>query len=318
MHCRRAILVIIAVAAAVLTPRDARAQALSEPDAPNATSTEQQVNEILLGPVTTSQAIQNVSVTIVSSAYLTLHAESDGLHLRAHVIADLSDLQAKLGTVIDSIPLPQDNCRSYSADNPVVTLSGKELQAGDETATLKLQGYVDIWDCRENPIPKTKVKMCRTHVGLATFDVPCGVEEIGKGDPIKNHLGRQPFDVSVPVALVKLDDVSVALTFGDPNVHLSGQYVILTNGILHLAGLDINAKARDLLQEVIDPTKLRAAIPKEFADLNPSIVTASFGSNGGHLTAQIILLAKVPETTLTDVLGQMIAKLTVTPRDGAD
>jgi len=62
------------------------------------------------------------------------------------------------------------------------------------------------------------------------------------------------------------------------NVQLKGQYAFITDGILHLAGIDLNAeRARDALQKAIDPDKLRVAIsPRNSRAFNPSIDEVSF------------------------------------------
>jgi hypothetical protein len=198
----------------------------------------------MIGPLTVQQNVQGIFVTVVSTTYLSLHTTNDGLSFHARVRADLRDLQSKIGSVIDTIPLPTDNCRSFSANNPVVTIWGKELKAEGSTATLWLHGYVDVWDCRENPIPNSKV----VWVNDGPFGLSRPKVETWPGSPIKNKLARQPFDISEPAQVVKASDVSVQLKLGDPNVHLGGQFVAITNGVLRIAGIDLNTRAKDALQ----------------------------------------------------------------------
>jgi hypothetical protein len=264
--------------------------------------------DLFLGPVTVTQPVQGVPVNIVSSAHLSLHTEADGLYLKAGVIADLNDLQAKIGAIVDTIQLPRENCRSFSANNPVVTIWGKELKAEASAATLWLHGAVDVWDCRENPVPNSKVEWRIENIGLGVkTKVPVVVT--WPGSPIKNKLLTQPFDISEPLNFVRVNDSTVALELGDPNVQLGGQYVAVTKGLLSIAGINVNEKARDALRQAIDPTKLQASIPDEYLKLNPKIEAASFEANGSILLATMILSARVPAEQINETIIELVNQL---------
>lgn len=262
-------------------------------------------DELLVGPITVPQSVQGVTVNIVSTTYLSLHTTNDGLTFRARVRADLRDLQSKIGTIIDTIALPTDNCRSFSANNPVVTVWGKELKAEGATATLWLHGHVDVWDCRENPIPNSKVEWVN--------DGPFGLSRpkvvTWPGSPIKNKLAQQPFDISEPVQIEKVSDTAARLKLGDPNVHLGGQFVAITNGVLKIAGIDLNSKAKDALQAAMDPAKIQVSVPQEFLQLNPVIEEAGFTGDGGVLSVQMTLSAKVPAAVVNDRLQAFLGSL---------
>jgi hypothetical protein len=62
--------------------------------------------------------------------------------------------------------LPSDNCGSYSANNPVVLIPSKELAFKDNSAVFSISGRVEIWDCREKPIPNSKVEWVLKDVGF--------------------------------------------------------------------------------------------------------------------------------------------------------
>jgi hypothetical protein len=270
-------------------------------------------DELLLGPITFMQSVQGVPINLTSKAFLSLRTAPDGLTLTARVVADLGDLQAKIGAIIDTIPLPRENCRSFSANNPVVTIWGKELKATGSSATLWLHGYVDVWDCRENPIPNSKVEWRVEDIKVgplktgAKTKVPVLVT--WPGDPIKNKLATQPFDVSEPLSFVRITDSTIALQLGDPNIQLGGQFVAVTKGLLSIAGIDINSKARDALRQAIDPTKLQISIPQEYVRLNPVVEAASFEALGNNLTATMTLSAHVPAEQVNQVITQLVAQL---------
>jgi hypothetical protein len=91
----------------------------------------------------------------------------------------LSDLQSKIGSIIDKQDLPRNNCGSYSANNPVVTIDRKRLDLAGTAAVVTIGGEVDVWDCRENPAQM--------------------VEGTGPG-------GAIPFSVILPCAISNDDD----------------------------------------------------------------------------------------------------------------
>ncbi|MCJ2117019.1 hypothetical protein MKK65_10630 [Methylobacterium sp. J-001] len=262
-------------------------------------------DELMVGPLTVPQTVQGITFNIVSTTYIALHTTSEGLTFRARVKADLRDLQSKIGSIIDTIALPTDNCRSFSANNPVVTIWGKELKAEGSTATLWLHGHVDVWDCRENPVPNSKVEWPND----GPFGLPRPKVVTWPGSPIKNKLAQQPFDISEPVQLAKSSDTAIQLRLGDPDVHLGGQFVAITNGILRIAGVDLNSKAKEALQAAIDPAKLQVSVPQEFLQLNPVIEDATFTSDGGVLGVQLILNAKVPAAVVNDRLQALLSSL---------
>jgi hypothetical protein len=228
-------------------------------------------DEIQVGPVTVPHQFQGVTVSQTVLAYFMIVSRPDGLYLNARLESDLRDLQAKFGSLIDRVPLPRDNCRSFSGNNPVVSLPTKSISSENDAARIKLSGEVKMWDCRENPIPETYWDSNGCKGSLFGKEYSFGCPKTRPGSPIKNVLGTQPFDFSVPVYLKKTGDRTVALMIGDPNINLGGQYAFITRGILSIAGIDINAEAKKALDAAIDPNTLTVAIPTEYAELNPII-----------------------------------------------
>jgi hypothetical protein len=103
-----------------------------------------------------------------------------------------------------------------------------------------------------------------------------------------------------------VDDHTVALRSGPPSITLGGQYVGITNTILNIAGVDINAKATEALSYAIAPDKRQQALPSETLKLNPKIASAVFVDDSGVLGVQIAMSSHLPPDQLTGLL-QVIA-----------
>lgn len=268
----------------------------------------QDADEIQVGPIDLRHEVQGISVSIPTNAYFNIETKQGALHVRARVEGRLGDLQAKIGSIIDTIPLPRDNCASYKPDNLVASLPTKELRASSDSAVLYVAGNVEVWQCVENPIPK---KSCAWYVrrivgGFKTKVWEC--HTIGPGDPGKNKGASQSFEGTLPLYLRKTGDRSVALVLGDPNVDLKGQYAFITKGILKIAGVDINEELSKRLDRAIDPDSLAFAIPEEFADLQPIISKARFGEKDGVLYSFVTLSAQVPPDRINDFLRALMSE----------
>src|SRR5216683_697154 len=266
-------------------------------------------DDLLVGPISYQQDVNGVSVTLTARTYFKVQTIGNKIYLKTQVIGDLGDLQRKIGTIVDTFKLPSDNCGSYSANNPVVSIPRKELAFKDNAAVFSISGSVEMWDCRENPIPNSKVEWVLKDVGFGVkTKVPQTVT--WPGSPIKNKLVTQPFDAELPVNLVRPNETTVALSVGRPDIELKGQYVSITRGILSIAGIDVNQKAADALTKAIDPEKLTLAIPSEFLDYSPKIDSARFIDDAGQLAAEINMSALIPAEKVTALVKDLIDKRT--------
>lgn len=288
---RTSVITCAAVCAALLlTPA-----AASEPD------------EAQIGPVDYQQNVNGIAVNLSATTYIKIETINNKLYLKARVVGDLVDLQRKIGTIVDTFDLPRDNCRSYSPNNPVVSIPRKELRYADGAAVFSIGGSVTMWQCVENPIPNSRVDWEIRDIGLGIRTrVP--VVRTWPGSPIKTILVRQPFDADLPVLLVKNGDHAVGVQFSRPDIELKGDFAFITKGALKIAGVDINQKAYDALQKAIDPQKLQLTIPDELAKYNPTVETARLIDKAGHLCAEITLSALVPAATVTELVRELIAK----------
>jgi hypothetical protein len=261
-------------------------------------------NEVQIGPIPLVQPINGVSITVPVTTFMSVETKPEGLFLNARVIASLSDLQNKVGSIVDTFPFPTDNCRSYSANNPVVRIWGKQLTGSGNAIVLKLSGDVDVWDCRQNPIPNSKVEW--RNDGPLHLSIPHVVT--WPGSPIKNKLLNQPVTASLPATLGAPNDQTIAVSLGNPSVTLGGTYAGITNGLLNIAGININAIAKQMLDKAVDPSFLKQAIPNEYTSLNPKIIGATFSTDGSTVSATVTLSAKVPAAELTDLIKLLVEK----------
>lgn len=214
----------------------------------------------------------NVAGKIFLSVNMTLRASPV---LRIHARADLADLQRKMPAIVSTIKLPSENCKSFSANNPIVTLSNTSLSFVEGQAVFHTDGNVTIWDCRENPIPNSKADMCMQRIGPVKTKVPCVTT--WPGNPIKNKVGSQSFSVDIPFGL-KLSEGGAAaeLVPGEARMNLGGQYVEITKAVLRTFQIDLNNKLNDAIRKAVDRKTITAAIPKEYLDAGLSFSKASF------------------------------------------
>jgi len=255
-----------------------------------------------IGPITYSKTINGVSVSLPARATFGVGLNGLKAHVEATVYGDLVDLQAKIGSIVDTFALPTDNCRSFSANNPVVSIPRKELTFRDGKGLFSIGGTVAVWDCRENPVPNSRVDWEIRKVGLG-IKTKVPVVHTWPGDPIKNKLLSQPFDADLPFDLVRADQNSVILNLGSPNVELKGQFVTVTKGLLQIAGININEKAESALRSAVDPQSLLLTLPEEIRVLGLGIDGARFIDSGGHLTAVIDLSGDVSASSVVQLMA---------------
>lgn len=252
-------------------------------------------DELLLGPVTFSPVVQGVSLSVPVSVLLSLRPDgADGTQIRinARAFADLADLQHKIGALIDTIPLPQDNCQHFGVDNFVARIWGKQITIDGNLATLTLHGDIDNWTCAKNPVPCTKFE----GFNLIFFDC---------NPPIKNKNFNQPFDATLPFQVVVADPHTVELRLGNPAVTLGGTLGGVTQGILTIAGVNISAQAQQLLVGSVPPDLLRQTLPADLLSLNPAITRAELTSHSGDLALYAEVTASLDGKPIGEMLGRL-------------
>src|SRR5215213_969557 len=201
--------------------------------------------EVLLGPLSFEQNVLGVPLSVRVSPFLAVRSIEDQFDIHARIVADLSDLQNKVGQLVDTIPLPTDNCAHFGVDNVVARIWGKQIAIQGDTATLKLNGDAVSWTCAKNPVPCSKVEWEDRELGFGIKTRVPVVKFFECNPPIKTINVTQPFDVSVPFRLKIVDAHTVAVDIGDPSVALGGSLAGVTNGILSIAGININERAKE-------------------------------------------------------------------------
>jgi hypothetical protein len=234
------------VAAAAMTAVNALAQPVAVP-APAK-------SEIVVGPINIVSEVSGVSITTAVTSYFSVSSSQNSLQVQARTFADLRDLQGKIGTLINTLPLPTDNCRSYSANNPVVSIHSKQLGYASSAAVLRIGGDVDVWDCRENPIPCSRCEWEMKDLPFGIKTKIWGCKTYSCNSPIKNRLLQQPVTATLGLRAVKASDTSARLDVLDPQIELGGNPVLaaVRDGLLNLFRVDINNIAANQLRSAIE------------------------------------------------------------------
>lgn len=263
--------------------------------------------ELVLGPIELPYTVQGVTINSKVTSYLEMSTSPAGLSVKTRTFVDLRDLQAKIGSIIDTQPLPRDNCRSYSGNNPVVTIHTKKLALNGDAAVLTVSGDVDMWDCRANPIPNSKVVWVDEKVLGINIRRP--KVETWPGSPIKNILLQQPVTATLGARLAIPSPNTVAVVMLQPDVQLGGQPALAAarDFLLGLFRVDINAMADKALRAAIDPAMLKVALPPEIAQMNLALTKAAFVDVGG-LGVEVNAGGVVPAAGLTELIQGLTKK----------
>lgn len=239
-----------------------------------------QPDEALVDSRIVEQTVEGVPLKAQVYTFLTVKPEDDQIRLHARVIADLSDLQKKIGPLIDTIPLPTDNCSRFALDNIVARIWGKELTVEANTATLKLNGNVEVWTCVRNPFG---------------------------GSPWKNRNLSQSFEAKLPFGVEVVSPQSYALKLGDPSVDLGGALGGVTEGILKIAGVNVNEKVKEALDRAIHPNTLKQKLPEFVLKYNPTLTRAELLSDSGALALRLEVDTTLNVMQLAELIQDLIS-----------
>jgi hypothetical protein len=251
-----------------------------------------QPGEILIGPLPLSQEVLGVPVDARISIFLVATPAGDRIQLDARSLVDLSDLQRKIGPLIDTIHLPSNSCARFAPDNLVARIWGKEVTVHAPDAAVVLHGDVNVCGCVKNPALCTKIENWQ----LVVFDC----------NPPLNPCINQPFDATIPISLSLPDPQSIALVIGTPSVNLGGQLGGVTGGILQIAGVNISQTAREILIRTVDPNLLRLALPDYIAVLDPAFTNAGFTEYQGNLLASVRFSVTLDSRLLSTLVGAIL------------
>lgn len=235
-------------------------------------------DEVPVGPIPFSQTVRGITLSTPVSFFLSFNPQGSQILVNARILADLSDLQRKIGSLVDTIPLPSDRCAHTGVDNLVARIWGKDITIAGNVATLTLHGDVDVWGC------------------LNVF----GLHQ-------EKQLGNQPFDATLPFSAAVADPHAIAAHVGQPSITLGGQFGSVTQWLLGSLGVNLNAMAREALNGFLSPELLRQTLPNDLLTLNPDITRAELMSNSGALALYVEMSASFDGTAL----GKLIRSIFV-------
>lgn len=219
-------------------------------------------DEVPVGPIPFSQTVRGITLSTPVSFFLSFNPQGSQILVNARIFADLSDLQRKIGSLVDTIPLPSDRCAHTGVDNLVARIWGKDITIAGNVATLTLHGDVDVWGC------------------LDVF----GLHQ-------ERQIGNQPFDATLPFSVAVADPHTIAANVGQPSITLGGQFGSVTQWLLGSLGVNLNAMAREALNGFLSPELLRQTLPNDLLQLNPNITRAELMSNSGALSLYVEMSA---------------------------
>jgi hypothetical protein len=259
--------------------------------------------QLAVGPVTIVNDVNGVQVAVSATSWSTANSVGDETVVDTRIFADLIDLQKKFPHVVDTFAPPADDCANRDADNQssVVSLKSGALWPRDDKLVMFIRGHIDVWSCIAGH-SKSEIRWRKKKIGFIKLKLP--LFHTWKTNAVKSKGGTQPFRGSFPIHLVSKDNATVALRIAKPNMMLEGQEISLTNASLQHAVGDINQKAYNAIQSAIDPASLKKALPEELQRLNMTVVSARFRDYGGHAIVEINLSARVPGSSITQLLQQ--------------
>lgn len=263
-------------------------------------------DEAQIGPLPSAQTVQGIPVSTPATLFLSVLPVDDKVQAKGRIVVDLSDLQNKIGLLIDTIPLPTDNCQHFGADNIVATIWGKRIAIDGDVATLMLNGDVDLWACAKNPILCSRIEWDEHNIFGAIIRTPRPVF-YECNPPIKNRNLNQPFDAKLPFQVGVGGQQAIAVKLGDPVVNLGGTLGGVTAGILKIAGVDINVKAKELLDGAVGPDLLRQTLPADFLELNPTVTQVELFDNSGALALYAEVTALADLAAISEFLNKILA-----------
>ena len=191
-------------------------------------------NEIAIPTFPIEQELNGVKIQIPVNVYYSTINSDRHQRLKVRLYGDLSELDSKSSALISKISLPDDNCRSYSQDNYVASLSKANFSVENNNALFTVHGNFQVWQCVENITQDITIKWKVKKVGFIKTKIPVKVK-VRRSSPIKNRLLSQSFTVKFRFKLDTSDNDSIKLNFTKPELNLEGRYAALLNIFLGAA-----------------------------------------------------------------------------------
>lgn len=259
-----------------------------------------------LGIVEVDTQLSGQPIKLPISVNLEINTVANGVKVDVTTKTNLSDLQAKFFTILQTAPLPRDNCPSYG-NHVLPYLESASLQGSGHQAVFSLIGHADGWTCQKNPIPETVCTSYKEVCFIKCFKV-CEKLTTRDGSPIKAKIS-EGFNASVPFTLSTIDGKSIQINPGAASVNPRGDLGKFLNGLAGIFKTDLSSLASNKLSDIADKGLLRQAFPPGYESLDPQITNASFSSDtSGVLFVDTSLTATVPPEKLSEFLKEALKK----------
>jgi hypothetical protein len=97
--------------------------------------------EAYVADFSVTQPVSGISISFPGQLYLSADfSVAAAPIIRVHAIVDLSNLQGQIPALVAKLPIPTNNCASYTLKNPVVSLSNTSLKYSGGQAVFHTDG----------------------------------------------------------------------------------------------------------------------------------------------------------------------------------
>lgn len=244
---------------------------------------------VLTGKIETNAAFGALPAQIKASE----NRYEDASNIELTLDINLSSLQERLGP---QLVLPRDNCRSFSAENVVASGETAVLTVEGEKLKLEVKGTFSLWDCRENPIPNSKIEWQTKNVGLG-IKTKVPVVITWPGSFLKNKVLEQPFTASSLFTLRLGSAGTIQVSAHESMDSLKGRKT------LEEALNRSTSSFATLLEKISTTESLLKVLPVESRELKLAVKSAAFSVKDSAPNASLIFEAKLP-TKQADILWQ--------------
>ncbi len=262
-------------------------------------------DEYKIGPVELRQDVGGRKITMPVNLYISLAAKPEGIFYQTRAFADLGDIQRQTNDLIKSVPLPKDNCDSYSSDNIVASISSASLKGNGDHAVLKVDGSAQVWQCIENITQDITIKwkVKKLCCGIKT-KVPVQVR-VSRSNPIKNKLLSQSFSASMAIKFDRSVPDAIGLTVDDVDINLNGPYAGLLRAGLFFGGYNLNSEMRKIVNKSLRANAIPLLVPEQFKIFSPTLRSIAF-VNDGNLKISAVMAGSLAPGSVTDQINTMV------------
>ncbi len=100
-------------------------------------------NEVRIGPVRFTENIGGTPLDLQISLFGDFSVQQGALRSSARLVIDLADLEAKAGSLVAAIELPDERCGLR------VSIDSVSIQSDRNAALLKIDGGLELWMCQD-------------------------------------------------------------------------------------------------------------------------------------------------------------------------